>query len=238
MTASTTSLAEDFLLLAYDDETGKSRVEATTRLPASLAAAALLDLTLAGSLEVTGDHPKPEKRRLRRTGVAAHDPLLAEIAEHADGKKVKDAVMSIAGVTSFKSRAESLRKAVLERLVSHGVLRETKASVLGIPTGTRYPETDGDYESRLIDGIRRAMESDAEIEPRMAALISLAGAADLLPGLLSDLDSEWVESRGRQIADGGWAGPAVQASVDTVYAVLWTAIMVPIIGGATGGAGY
>jgi hypothetical protein len=53
------TLAEEFLLLALNDDTGKKSVD-STRMNAALAGAAIVELTLDGALRLTeACEPKP-----------------------------------------------------------------------------------------------------------------------------------------------------------------------------------
>ncbi len=222
-------LAADFLLLAYNDETGKSELD-DTRLHAALAGATVLELTVQGVLDIAGeDGPVKEGRLYRVPSRRASDPLLEEIAVLCEGKKPKDAISKVAGVTSFKNSAGEIKEALLERLAADGVLREEKAKVLGLFPTTRWPTVDPTYEQQVVDGIRSVVVDGAQPDGRTAALVSLLSAVDLVPKVLPDEDKKQVQARAKEIAESDWAADGVKSAVDTVNAIMITTMMTPMI---------
>lgn len=213
-------LAADLLLLAYDNESGKSQLD-STKLHAALAGATVLELTVQGVLAIAGPEGVVREGRLYKVPTRrASDPLLDEIADLCDGRKPKDAISRVAGVTSFKNHAGKIKEALLERLAADGVLRQEKGKVLGLFPTTRWPAVDPTYEQRLIAGIRQVVVEGAQPDARTAALVSLLSAVDLVPKVLPNADKKQVRARAKEIAESDWASDGVKAAVDTVNTIM------------------
>lgn len=213
-----TSIAAELLLLAHDDRTGKPLID-STKLSASLAGAAIIDSVAAGQLAIDDVEAKPEKRRLRASGQDG-DPALAEIVQYSDGKRAKDAVAGLAGVTSFRNRTKGLKDALLQDLVDAGVLQQDEGRVAGIFPATRWTERDGSVEAEIVSRVRAAVVEGQAPDARTAALVSLLHSTGLLTKTLPDVDKSLVKQAGKAIADGDWAAKSVKIAVDTVNAVL------------------
>jgi hypothetical protein len=229
----TRSIAAELLLLALDDESGRPLLDGT-RLHAALAGAALLDLTLDGVLELAPPEQGRGSPRLRRTGAAApDDPLLAQIAEVADGKKPRTAVGALTGMT-FTDRARKLKQQLLERLAAEGVLTERRSKLIGLFPVTRWPQVDDRAEQAVRDRLREVLVDGAEPDARTAALVGVLGAVDLVPKLMPDQDRKQLRRRVEQIGDGDWAGRAVKDSVEAVLSAVLTAA---VVSGVVAGSG-
>lgn len=226
-------LAADLLLLSHDDETGRSVIDGT-RTNAALAGATVLELTMHGVLDLAGrEGPVKEGHLFRVPGRQAPDALLEEIADVCAGKRPKDAIANIAGVTSFRDRAGRIKEELLERLAAAGVLRQERAKVLGLFPTTRWPTVDPTYERDLVARLRAVLVDGAEPDERTAALVSLLSAVDLAPTVLPEADPEQVRVRATQVAESDWAAEGVRKAVEAVSTVIVTAAIVPIITGGS-----
>ncbi|RDI42011.1 GOLPH3/VPS74 family protein [Nocardia mexicana] len=227
------TVAEDFLLLAYND-TGRPRVDGT-KLKAALAGAAILELTLAGALRLTeAGEPNHKKGRLVATGVTPDDPRLAELVTVADGRRPKDAVGKVAGFSAWRSRSRDLREALLRDLVDAGQFTESPTKVLGLfPTTLWRPNPAGE-QARVQRQVRAAVVEGAEPDDRTAALVSILHAVDMLPKLFPDADKRAVKRRGKAISESNWGGAAVRKAVQEVHAV--TAAVIASTAAASSGS--
>jgi Golgi phosphoprotein 3 (GPP34) len=113
------NLAEEFLLLAYNDVSGKPMVDGM-KLNAALAGTAVVELALTGALELT------DRGRLVRTGQQPADSRLAVVAELADGRKPKDAISRISGLSGWHNRAGDLRPRLLPDADKRAIRRRGK----------------------------------------------------------------------------------------------------------------
>lgn len=219
------TLAEEFLLLVFDDDRGKPMIDGT-KMDAAVAGAAIVELTLDGALGLS------EKGRLVRTGRTPADPRLAELVEVVDGRKPKDAVSKVSGVAAWRNRSRGLRAALLADLAEAGALTEEKYKILKVFPSTAWKPGDGRAEAEILGRVRAVVVGARPPEDRTAALVSILHATDVLPKLFPDADKKAVKRRGKEISDGGWGGPAVRQAIQEVNAVM-IAIMVSTSVGAT-----
>ncbi|WP_327114382.1 GPP34 family phosphoprotein [Nocardia sp. NBC_01730] len=213
------TVAEEFLLLALDDDTGKKMVGGP-RMGAALAGAAIVELTVEGALRLTeeGD-PEHKPGRLVTTSRRPADPRLAELVGVADARKPKDAVGKVAGFGQWRSHARNLEDALLNDLVETGYLVEEKGKVLGLFPTTAWKSANPAAEAEILQRVRGVIIEGRDTDERTGALISILHAVDLLPKLLPDIDKRTVKQRGKEVSQGEWAGSAVHKAVQQVQAV-------------------
>src|SRR5882757_768472 len=113
-------IAEDLLLLLYDDESGKP-ITGNPGLDYSLAGAVLIELTLLGKVDIAeaGDDVKEGRLKVldtSSTGDAILDERLALLAEKS-GQKPKNLLNKM---------SKHLRDQLLARLAERGILTADK----------------------------------------------------------------------------------------------------------------
>ncbi|WP_051400143.1 GOLPH3/VPS74 family protein [Haloechinothrix halophila] len=209
-------LAEDLLLLSYDDDTG--RKSGVGNLDYALAGAVLIDLADLGRLDVT------EKGRLTvvddaPTGQAVLDDWLGKVAKY-EGKKPKDAVSGL---------SSGLADRLLATLAERGILREEKGKVLGIFPTTRWPAEDSSHELALRERLRTVLVSGAEPDERTAPLIALLSAVDAVGEVVEKHERKDAKQRAEQIAEGDWASAATKKAVEELTAAVAAAVIVPTV---------
>ena len=228
-------IAEEYLLLSLDDETGKTRI-GSDRLEPALGGALLAELALMERVGVTPADAGWTKRgrvtitNLKPTDDPELDAALHKLAEN-EGKKVKDLVSTFA---SKKNRlSHGLRNRLLERLAAAGLLVRTEGTVLGFiprttwPAGNREPE---DHVRRRLQGALVGGEIPAE---RTVALIALLQVTGLLPKVVSTEDKKALRASAKQLTEGDWAAKAVKDAIDEAAAA--TAAAVGASAAASGG---
>jgi hypothetical protein len=213
------ALAEELLLLAYDDQTGKA-TGSRIGLDLGMAAAVLVDLALAGR-------------------IAYVDGYLKVIDPRPIGDPIADAVLARAADDEPHTPAQwlqrlrhRLRIRVLEDLVSRGVVQDVDETQLGVIHVHRYPTTDHAYEAEIRKRLADALISGALCDERTAALATLLVACRMEPALrLPPEESQRAHERLEQIASGaGFMAGAnledsiVRPSVALVVATLGKAI--------------
>lgn len=212
------TLAEEFLLLALDDNTGRKLVD-STQMSAALAGAAIVELTLDQAMRMTETSDSGrEPGRLVATDRRPADARLASLLTVADGHKPKDAVAKVAGFGSWRSQAKNLQDALLKDLAEQGYLTEVRGKVLGIFSTTAWKPHNLVAKGDIVRRVRTAIVDEATPDDRTAALISIVHAVDLLPKLCPSLDKRTVKHRGQAITDSEWGGPAVRKAVQQVQA--------------------
>lgn len=209
-------LAEEYLLLALDDASGRPLLS-TQHLQFALAGASVAQLTLDGALDVSDGADGGQKGRFRVTGRAApSDPVQREILGLLDGRRPKDAIRKV-GQGSF---ARTLRDALQQGLAARGVLREEQVKVLGLFPSTTWPAHDPAPEAAVRERVLAALTGDVAPDERTAALVSLLLATDLTRKIYPDQDRRELKRRAKAIAESEWAGAAVKRAIDDLNAVM------------------
>jgi hypothetical protein len=209
-------LAEELLLLGYDDEAGTRRT--TWDLANGLAGALLLDLGEAGCVAAEGKHLTATGRR------APEHPLLAEtLALIANAAKPRNAKEWL-GRLGHELRP--LEQRVAQGLVDRGVLTEEERRVLKVFRTTRYPEADPEPERALRARLAAILLDERDPGPQDALLLSILMPYDLVKRLVPRERRREAGKRAKEIADQGVAGKAVEAAVKEVQAAILLAITV------------
>nr|WTA68539.1 GPP34 family phosphoprotein [Micromonospora sp. NBC_00855] len=154
------ALAEELLLLAYDDTTGKATMPRIS-LDLGMAAAVLVELALAGRIayadgSLTVIDPTP-------TGEPFSDDVLNRIA--ADTPHTP---------ASWVQRLRhGLRDRILADLCRQGVVRDIDETELGFIHVHRYPVVDTSVEAETRQRLAEALTGAAAPDERTAALATL-----------------------------------------------------------------
>src|SRR3954451_17673761 len=189
------ALAEELLLLAYDDQTGKA-TGSRIGLDLGMSAAVLVDLALAGR-------------------IAYRDGFLTVVDPSPIGDPIADAFLAKAAEDDPHTPAQwlqrlrhRLRTRVLEDLVARGVIRDVDETQLEFIHLHRYPVTDPGYEAEIRRRLAEALTTGAIPDERTAALATLLTAARMEPALrLPPEEAARAHQRLQEIASGaGFAG--------------------------------
>ncbi|ASW57988.1 GPP34 family phosphoprotein [Plantactinospora sp. KBS50] len=191
----TTALAEELLLLAYDDKSGKA-LGSRIGLDLGMAAAVLVDLALAnriafddGSIVVTDPTP---------TGEPIADQVLARVA--ADTPHTP---------ASWVQRLRhGLRDRALADLCGRGVMRDVDETAMGgFVHVHRYPAVDPSVEAGIRGRLADALTGSATPDERTAALATLVAAIRMEPRLgLAGREAAEVRQRLAEIGAGAGFG--------------------------------
>ncbi|MFI6779708.1 GPP34 family phosphoprotein [Micromonospora sp. NPDC050276] len=213
------ALAEELLLLAYDDTTGKATMPRIS-LDLGMAAAVLVELALAGRIayadgSLTVVDPTP-------TGEPFSDDVLGRIA--ADTPHTP---------ASWVQRLRhGLRDRILADLCRQGVVRDVDETELGFIHVHRYPVVDRSVEAETRQRLAEALAGAAAPDERTAALATLVVVLRM-ESALGVSGGTAADSRRRlaEIATGaGFSGEVstddsvVRPSVGLVVAALATAV--------------
>ncbi|MEV4014450.1 GPP34 family phosphoprotein [Nonomuraea angiospora] len=215
----TVTIAEELLLLAYNDEKGTQLV-AGTQLDPALAGALLAELAVNGRLELSDK--KVTVKDLSPLGDSELDATLARIAE--EGKERKPAWWV------QRLQSAKLRKRLLTRLAESGVLTEQRGKVLGVFPTTRWPEASPDVEAAVRDRVAGAL-AGADPDARTAVLIAIAHAAKLDRKAFPEASKQRV----KEIAEGAWTADAVAQTIAAIHAA--TAVIAATVAATTATGG-
>ncbi|MEU4400087.1 GPP34 family phosphoprotein [Micromonospora orduensis] len=213
------ALAEELLLLAYDDTTGKATMPRIS-LDLGMAAAVLVELALAGRIayadgSLTVVDPTP-------TGEPVADEVLGRIA--ADTPHTP---------ASWVQRLRhGLRDRILGDLCTQGVVRDVDETELGFIHVHRYPVVDRSVEADTRQRLTEALTGAAAPDERTAALATLVVVLRMETALgMGGGEAATARQRLEEIATGaGFSGQVstddsvVRPSVGLVVAALATAV--------------
>lgn len=214
-------IAEDLLLLLYDDETGKP-ITGSPGLDYSLAGAVLIELTLLGKLDITGPGDSGKAGRLKVVDdLPTGDPILDERLAYVvgkPGKRPKDQIGRL---------SKHLRDQLLARLDERGVLQASDGKVLGLFPVTRWPAKDARHEAEVRAALDSALKVGTTPNERTGALIALLSALNVVPKVVTDaVDKKALKERAKQLADSDWAADAVKKAVTEMQAAVTATIIV------------
>ncbi|MEU7975699.1 GPP34 family phosphoprotein [Micromonospora sp. NPDC049089] len=213
------ALAEELLLLAYDDTTGKATMPRIS-LDLGMAAAVLVELALTGRIayadgSLTVIDPTP-------TGEPFSDDVLGRIAADTPHSPA-----------SWVQRLRhGLRDRILADLCRQGVVRDVDETELGFIHVHRYPVVDTSVEAETRQRLAEALTGAAAPDERTAALATLVVVLRMESALgLSGEAAADARRRLTEIATGaGFSGEVstdnsvVRPSVGLVVAALAKAV--------------
>jgi hypothetical protein len=215
-------LAEDLLLLITDDASGRLAA-AGSQVDAGLGGANLVELTLLGKVDITGeqDQGKPGRIIVRDPAPPEDDVLDAALETLAARQGSKpSAVIGPLG--------KNLRPVLYERLAAAGVLRAGRGRALGIfPTRT-WPTQDPGHEAEVRQLVTQALVQPGAPDERTAALIALLHALKSEHKVVDprpyQLSRRQLRDRAAEIAQGNWASEAVRKAIDEMMAAVAAAV--------------
>ena len=225
-------LAEDLLLLATDDATGRLSVSREP-VDAGLGGANLAELTLLGKVDVSG-----EQDQGRRGRIIVRDPS-------PPGDEVLDAALRI--LVKRQGRRPSavirplgrkLRRVLYQRLAASGALRAERRRVLGIFPTRSWPAQDPSRKAEVRQQVAQALTGAAAPDERTAALIALLHALKCEHKVVDprsyQLSRRQLRKRAAEIAQGNWASEAVRKAIDEEIAAGVTVVMGAAAGATVG----
>lgn len=202
------TLAEQLLLLAIDDDTGKLLPMPDRAFDYALAGAILADLTRAGRIQVTRD----EVVILDSTPVESvpEDFGLVELVQ-GESRTLRGALAHLAG------DAYGLRKRCIEHLLEKGVLRRENHEFLWVFHYSRYPLADPESENAIRNRLRnRILSQKVPLSGPERAMISLIHACQLEYLLLSPEEQESSRERIERISRDDRIGKAVMGCLEEI----------------------
>jgi hypothetical protein len=217
--AMTVALAEELTLIGYRDD-GRPITEALY-LDLGLAGAHLVDLALRERIRVDDGHvvvtdPGP-------TGSRVLDAVLRRIADAAP--RTPEEWITELGVPDT-------RQAVLDHLVSRGVLEHRSDRALLVFPRTRYPAASGGEPTVETDARRRlhaVVTGPGVVEPRTAALCTLVDVLGWRAEVFGDLPESLVTARLAALDRTDWGAEAVREALLTIQRAVATTIALLII---------
>ena len=209
-------MAEEFLLLCFDGQTGK-KIISSDKIEPALGGALLVELALKERIGVTAESAGwRQRRRLTITDTTPTDDLELDSAlaklQAAEGKKIKDLISKLSG----KRITKGLERRLLERLAAAGVLRLERGKVLGIFPRTMWPTSDMGPQADVRERLHTALIAGLTPTERTVALIGLLEATGLLTKAVPSEDKKSLRRRAKELTEGDWAARAVKQAIAEV----------------------
>lgn len=158
--------AEEIVLLALNDETGKiSRNVPEQSLEAAIAGALLMELDFMNRIDTD-----PEFITLVKSDPTG-DPLLDETISILGSVGTQTPITK--ALAKLMLRGEEFEGRLLAALVHKGILKEKDSSFLWIKGERTYPMIDGREESEVRTRIRMIILTDTIPDPRDVVIIAL-----------------------------------------------------------------
>ena len=200
------TIAEEIILLALDDETGKL----STRLPVhslrnAVSGALLMDLAFENRIDT-------DLRRLivvdaAPLGEPVLDDVLARIANEEEERETGY------WVGLFAANYEALRARFLDRLAARGILSQREGRLSWLIGVRRYPTVDDRPQRDVKQRIMDTLVSEVIPDPRDIAIICLADACALWRTMIDERDLADVRPRIEQVVKMDLIGQSVTRTI-------------------------
>lgn len=199
------TFAEEFLLLAHDEESGDFAEMGFPVMSCVLAGAALMDLALQGRIDSDQHHlilvdPKPVDEPIL-------DFCLARIAETREPKSIQD------WITALAIHGARLRSLTIDRLLARGILERANKRFLWVFHTRVYPLIDERETVEVKRRIANILFTDDIPDPRDTFLLALAERSGLLTEVFSQAVAEDRRERIQQILHLDLLGQAVNKAI-------------------------
>jgi hypothetical protein len=196
----TLSLAEEFLLLALDDDEGSFAVWTDY----GVAGALLADLALSGRIAFDG-----AEVIVLDPSATGDEPLDRALSLMAPIERPRPAAHWIPTI-AMKCDA---RGALVARLVHAGAVRVEEHRFLSVFPYSRFPSADGAPEAEVVARLRAVLLEGATPDPRTATLLLLLQACSLLGSIASGPEARRGKPRLAELQQSGGAQAAVADAV-------------------------
>jgi Golgi phosphoprotein 3 (GPP34) len=205
-------LAEQFLLIALDDESGRTPWEGTE---VALGGALLIDLLRSSAVV-------EEDGKIVATADDPGDPLLAEARERISSSPKRRSARK--WVERLPREFRPIRRWVAAPLVERGVLAEERGKLLGAFGAKRYPEADAAPERELRARLHDVLVTGAEPTEQEASLIALLRPMAMVRRVVSKDQRVAADRRAKEIADRGVGSEATRRAIQAAQAGVTAAI--------------
>ena len=200
------SIAEEIVLLALDDETGKP----STRLPVhslrnAVSGALLMDLAFENRIDT--DLHRLIVIDAAPLGEPVLDDVLAQIASDEEERGTGHWVHLIAG------EYEALQPQLLDRLVARGILSRREGRLSWLMGVRRYPTVDDRPQRDVKQRITDTLASEIIPHPRDIAIICLADACSLWRSVIDEHELADAKPRIEQIVKMDLIGRSVTRTI-------------------------
>lgn len=204
--------AEEILLLALDDQSGKLHPLPEGSLNLAIAGALIMELAFKGSLDT--DNKNLQVLSRESTGDSLLDDVMADIPEESplSIQRALNAVSTDAG--KWKER-------LFLELKSRGILKQEEHRFLFVLKERRYPVINDAEEQEVKSRIREVvMDPEAIPDPKDVVIICLMDACDLSSVVFTEEELESHKGRIQTIAKMDFVGQALSEAVNKIQQAL------------------
>ncbi|WP_457206326.1 GOLPH3/VPS74 family protein [Nocardioides sp. P5_C9_2] len=216
-----TLIAEDLLLLLLDDERGT--LAASDKVQPLLGGALLLELAIAGRVEVSERSSRWSTAKVVAVGTPLGEPVLdAAMARVAEKPRTAQDLVARLG--------KGTKEVLLDRLAARGLVERRDGKVLGLFPHTTWPARDARHEESVRALLQGVLVQGLTPDQRTSALVALLSAIDHAHKVVDrgDVPVREVKARAKAIADGAWAAKAVKDAVAAAQAAIAAAVTASI----------
>lgn len=207
-------LAEDVTLLCWDDAKGRVHSRCGIQIRPGIGGALAIEALLAHAIAL-------DEWRVRRTGGSAEDPLIREVADHAEPDPGQEPP-SVSGLVKTLS-TDHCFASVRDRLVSAGVLRQEHRRRLGLIPSARFGIADPAATAVPREAVRPLLTghvAPSQVGPRTALLAALARPTNAVEQLVGRSQRVQARRRAAALAEEDRMAEMVGALSDAVTMVL------------------
>ena len=199
------SIAEEIVLLALDDETGKP----STRLPVhslrnAVSGALLMDLAFENRID-TDLH-----RLIVISAAPLGEPVLDDVLTQIAREEERETGH---WVSLFAGEYEALQQQLLNRLVARGILSQREGRLSWLVGVRRYPTVDDRPQRDVKQRITDTLASEVIPHPRDIAIICLADACGLWRSVVDERELADAKPRIEQIVKMDLIGRSVTRTI-------------------------
>jgi len=204
--------AEEILLLALDDESGKLHALPEGSLNLAVAGALIMELAFLGALDTDDKNLQVLSRE--KTGDPLLDDVLADIPEESP-------LAIQRALNAVSADADKWKKRLFDELKNKGILNQEEHRLFFVLKERRYPVIDDAEEQEVKSRIRDVVtDPDAIPDPKDVVIISLMDACDLGPVVFDEVELEKYDQRIQTIAKMDFVGQALSAAVNRIQQAL------------------
>lgn len=210
------SFAEELILIALDDEKGKTISMPTMSLEYGLAGALLMELALNNKIDTDLTHLMLIDST--PTGDVLLDKILGIIGKSDAQKDAKYWIKEIV------ANIENIKEILIEKLVEKRVLKIEEHKILWFFHTRRYPVINNKEEKEVKKRIREIILNDLIPDPKDVVIVCLIDACDLVGEVFSKEERGIALERINQISKMDLIGQAVSKAVNEFQRMITSAI--------------
>jgi golgi phosphoprotein 3 len=204
------TLTEELFLLSLRDKKNTIGLPYSAAMPYALAGAMLVELTLAGQIQLDKDKkilpiggPQPvQNQRLNE--------LLVMICASGKPKKITHWINIVVG------KNKKLERELLTELIDRGLLREEEKRILWVIPYTEYSQQDASVKYLRKQHLRDIVLGGQTADQRSVALLSLLKAIELLDNIFTQDEIKAALGRVKEIIKDEAIGQSVIEVLDSI----------------------